>query len=76
MKKTNLVAEYDELSNNFYIDMPPYSSKNKPSKIDHTQQIESEIGIICLDWFNGKLCGIEIPNARENVNLGQLNIKS
>lgn len=74
-RKINLVAEIEENNDSVYIFMPPFSSKNKPIKISKTKLIEEKWGIVNLDWSaeTNKICGIEIVNGRDNIDLSQLN---
>ena len=72
IKRTSITLELDQLGNLCYIYLPPFSSKNRPAKISRTRLIETPQFLVNIDWAveNGKMCGIEISGAAENLDLG------
>lgn len=71
IKRTSITLEHDGLANLAYIYLPPFSSRNRPAKVSKTKLIETPRLLVNIDWAveNGKICGIEISGATENLDL-------
>ncbi len=73
MKKYNTLITQDEESGAIYLYMPNLHPKNNPPVIKKTAQIETDLGIICIDISpENKIVGIEITDG-SLVSLPQSN---
>lgn len=73
IKRFNSLIEIDTNINSAYLYLPPFSHKNRP-KIDSTESVQGKLGLINFDYSNGKLCGIEILDGKENLDLKTLGL--